>query len=71
MHWYDRGFEGLRGRALAASAWHYRTMTSELSIVGTASLATADGTGVRSNSSSFFSSIILPSTCLNRTPRRT
>lgn len=29
MHWYDRGFEGLRGPALAASAWHYRAMTSE------------------------------------------
>lgn len=29
MHWFDRGLEGLRGEALAASAWHYRGMTSE------------------------------------------
>ena len=29
MHWFDRGLEGLRGPALAASAWHYRGMTNE------------------------------------------
>ena len=29
MHWFDRGIEGLRGPALAASAWHYRGMTNE------------------------------------------
>lgn len=29
MHWFDRGFEGLRGPALRASAWHYRAMTNE------------------------------------------
>ena len=29
MHWFDRGLEGLRGEALAASAWHYRGMVSE------------------------------------------
>lgn len=28
LHWYDRGMEGMRGPALAASAWHYRGMTS-------------------------------------------
>lgn len=29
MHWFDRGFEGMRGPALRASAWHYRAMTNE------------------------------------------
>ncbi|MEG1633693.1 MAG: 2-hydroxyacyl-CoA dehydratase family protein [Oscillospiraceae bacterium] len=29
MHWFDRGMEGMRGPALAASAWHYRAMTNE------------------------------------------
>ncbi len=29
MHWFDRGLEGLRGPALAATAWHYRGMTCE------------------------------------------
>ena len=29
MHWFDRGLEGMRGDALAASAWHYRGMVSE------------------------------------------
>ena len=28
MHWYDRGFEGLRGEALRACPWHYRGMTN-------------------------------------------
>ncbi|MCR5135204.1 MAG: 2-hydroxyacyl-CoA dehydratase family protein [Clostridiales bacterium] len=28
MHWFDRGLEGMRGEALAASAWHYRGMVS-------------------------------------------
>ena len=27
-HWFDRGLQGLRGEALAASAWHYRGMTN-------------------------------------------
>ena len=29
MHWFDRGFEGMRGPTLAASAWHYRAMVNE------------------------------------------
>ena len=29
MHWFDRGMEGMRGEALAASAWHYRAMVNE------------------------------------------
>ena len=28
MHWFDRGLTGMRGEALAASAWHYRAMVS-------------------------------------------
>ncbi len=28
LHWFDRGLEGLRGPALAASAWHYRGMVN-------------------------------------------
>lgn len=28
MHWFDRGFEGLRGPSLKASAWHYRGMVN-------------------------------------------
>ncbi len=28
IHWFDRGMEGLRGPALAASAWHYRGMVN-------------------------------------------
>jgi len=29
LHWFDRGLEGLRGPALAASAWHYNAMVRE------------------------------------------
>jgi len=29
LHWFDRGMEGLRGPALRASAWHYRSMVCE------------------------------------------
>lgn len=29
MHWFDRGMEGMKGPALAASAWHYRAMVNE------------------------------------------
>jgi len=28
LHWFDRGLEGLRGPALAGSAWHYRGMVN-------------------------------------------
>ena len=28
LHWFDRGLEGMRGPALAGSAWHYRAMVS-------------------------------------------
>ena len=28
IHWFDRGLQGMRGPALAASAWHYRAMVS-------------------------------------------
>ena len=29
MHWFDRGFEGLRGEAMKATGWHYRAMVNE------------------------------------------
>ena len=28
IHWFERGLQGMRGEALAASAWHYRAMVS-------------------------------------------